>query len=377
MKTTYILKLNNKRKLSKLIQYGIHFIKIKYLDDICFLYVDEDNYQKLVQHSNIYNIELVKIKGLLKYQLLFKKNSIFLLSIIIGIMFVYLLSNIIFDVKIMSNNREIIDIINNELEKNNLVKYHFVKSFNEKEKIKNIILNNYKDKIEWLEIDRVGAKYYIHVLERVINKKDSIIKYRSVISKKNAIILEIKASSGQIVKKVHDYVNKGDTIISGYITKKDDVKGIVKAEGIVFGETWYTVKVILPRTYHQLIYTGNSYDRINFYFLNKKIKIFNKKSFDIEKEEEKIIIGNKLIPFSLSKSKVYEMKDDTLIYTYSDALEKGLQEAREKLINNLPSDSKILEQKKLKLYEEDSKIVIEVFFKVYENITDYIEIEGE
>ena len=45
--------------------------------------------------------------------------------------------------------------------------------------------------------------------------------------------------------------------------------------------------------------------------------------------------------------------------------------AKEKLMDSLKDDSKILLQKKLKLYEENSKIVVVVFFKVYEDITDY------
>ena len=53
--------------------------------------------------------------------------------------------------------------------------------------------------------------------------------------------------------------------------------------------------------------------------------------------------------------------------------------AKEKLLNSLQGDSKILYQKKLKLYEENSTIIVEVFFKVYEDITDYknIEIKGD
>ena len=48
-------------------------------------------------------------------------------------------------------------------------------------------------------------------------------------------------------------------------------------------------------------------------------------------------------------------------------------------MDSLAPDSKILFQKKLKLYEENSTIIIEVFFKVYEEITDFekIEVEGE
>ena len=73
--------------------------------------------------------------------------------------------------------------------------------------------------------------------------------FQNVVAKKNAVIMEIRSSSGQIIKKINDYVNKGDVIISGNITKKDEIKNVVKAEGIVYGETWYNVKVELPRRY--------------------------------------------------------------------------------------------------------------------------------
>ena len=56
-------------------------------------------------------------------------------------------------------------------------------------------------------------------------------------------------------------------------------------------------------------------------------------------------------------------------------MEKAI--AKEKLESNLDSSAKILLQKKLKLYEENNIIVIEVFFKVYENITDYENIQEE
>ena len=46
---------------------------------------------------------------------------------------------------------------------------------------------------------------------------------------------------------------------------------------------------------------------------------------------------------------------------------------------NLLEDSKILDQKKLKFVVKNSTIDLDVFFKVYENITSYqeIELEGE
>ena len=372
--TIYILKLSDVKYLNRLIQNKIKFQKIIYQKKSCLLYVDKENYDKLNKYLEIYDITLERVEGLEKYLFLLKKNIIFITSVINGIIFLYLLSNIIFDIKIMTDKKDLVKILNNELEYYGISKYHFVKSFKEKEEIKNKILNDYKDKIEWLEIDRVGSRYYIRVLERIVNKKDDREIYQNVVAKKNAVIMEIRSSSGQIIKKVNDYVNKGDVIISGNITKKDEIKNVVKAEGIVYGETWYNVKVELPRSYERTVYTGNSYNRYTLDIFDKKFFLFGKKDYREEEYDDKLILSSNLLPFRFNKTEVKETKKVSSIYTYDEALNKGLEVARNKLFDNLDKDSKILFQKKLKLYEEHDKIIVEVFFKVYENITDYQEI---
>lgn len=370
MKTTYILKIN-KKYVNRLLKYKVHILKIKYQNDICFLYVNKDDYEKIIKYKDIYDISLVNVKGLLKYKELLKQNYIFLISLIIGIMFLYLLSNIIFDVRIMTNKHDLIKIINSELIDNGISKYHMTKSFKEKEIIKKKILSNYQNKLEWIEIDRVGSVYYVRVLERIINENKDAINYQNVVAKKNAMILEIKASSGEIVKKVNDYVNKGDIIISGNIMKKDEIKNVVEAKGEVFGETWYNVKVELPRTYQSIKYTGNSFNKISLNIFDKRIFLFKNKKYNSEEYQDTVILDNKILPFSINKTKVLETKKETYFYTYQDALDIALSLAKEKLMNSLSNGSKILLQKKLKLYEENSKIIVVVFFKVYEDITDY------
>ena len=380
MKTTYVLKLDDKKNLNRLLKYNVKFIKIKYQDNSCFLYVNESDYQKLIKYFKLYNLTLEKIEGFRKYKNLLSQYYIFIISMIIGILFLYLLTFITFDIKIMTNKSELVKIIQNELDAANLKKYQFIKPFNEKENIKKTILNNYKDKFEWLEIDRIGTKYYIHILERVIHNEKETNNYQSVVAKKNAVIKEIKATSGEVVRKVNDYVNKGDIIISGHIMKKDEIKNIVEAKGKIYGETWYNVKVELPRTYRDKIYTGNSYNRLSLNVFNKKIFLFKGKKYQNEEYEDNIIIGNNTIPFSLNKTKIKEIKEDTYFYTYQDVENIGISLANKKLLDSLSSDSKIIYQKKLKLYEENSTIIIEVFFKVYEDITDYQKImveEGE
>lgn len=375
----YILKLENKKNIKKLIKYHIYFENIIYKEKSCYIYVDYYNYCKVLKYKKVFNIELIDSKGINKYRYLIRKYFLFFISSIIGIIFIFFLSNIIFDVKIMTNNQELYKLLNNELEYYGISKYKFVKSFEEKEKIKEKILLEHKDKIEWLEFDRIGSKYVINVLERIINKEDDNSNYRHLVSKKNAIILEIKASSGDIIKKVNDYVNKGDIIVSGAITKNDEIKNYVKATGSVYGETWYNVEVEIPINYNSKTYTGNKKKRLVINYFDKHLNLFDFTKYKNEERIDKVIFESKILPFSLTYSTIKEIELFNDINTVDKVIDTGISLARERLLDTLGKESQILSQKKLKLYTKDSKIFIEVFFKVYEDITEYcdIVIEGE
>ena len=106
----------------------------------------------------------------------------------------------------------------------------YEKDANISERIKKLILKvlveehgliEYKDKIDWLEIERVGTKYVIRVEERILNEKKQNKVNQNIIASKSGIIKKIEAKEGQIVKNKNDYVKKGDVIISGniYISK--------------------------------------------------------------------------------------------------------------------------------------------------------------
>ena len=377
-KSYYILKLNNKGDLSKLFFKDISFFKIKYRKDYVLLYVDNNNFKKIEKYFNIYNISIYNVGGLIKCKLLIRKYNIFLLMVFLSLIMIFIFSKIIFDINIMSNNQKIVDIIMKELDDFGIKKYHFVKSFNEKEELKKKILSDYKDKIEWLEIDLSGCVYNIHVLERLTNNNSKDVIKQNIVSSKNAIIREIKATSGEVVKKIFDYVNKGEVIISGEIKKGDDIKNVVRAEGKVFGEVWYNVRVELPLSYEDNQITNNCYNSLTLNILNKRLLLFKRMKYNSYNIIDNDILSNNIIPLSLSKSKICEVKKNKSFYTYDTALSEAMRLSKEYLLKNLDKNSEILLQKKLKLYEENNIIVVEVFMKVYEDITSYEEIkEGD
>ena len=187
--------------------------------------------------------------------------------------------------------------------------------------------------------------------------------------------VENKKDNVSIVKKINDYVNKGDVIVAGTIMKDDEVKDYVKADATIYGETWYNVHISLPINYYEKVYTGNSKKRITINYFDKKIKLFNFHNYLNEEVSEKVLIESKILPFSINYDTFYEIEENIDILTDEKVWDIAFNIAKEKILSTLKSDSEIISQKKLKLRIKNSTIEIDVFIKVYENITDYRNIE--
>ena len=366
-----------KRFIRTLYRRRIELINIVYDSNSVLIKLDKNNYDRLLEIKTIYEIKLTKLYGFAKSKFLLNKYKIFLLTLMFGFCFLFFLSNIIFEVEVIHRKEEIRNIIYQELNRYNIKKYKFVIPFSKQEKIVKEILDNNKDKLEWLEIERVGVKYIVRIEERIINKISDDLPKRHVVASKDGIIMDIDASSGEIVKKKNDYVKKGDIIISGNITKGEDIKNKVSATGNVYAEVWYTVDVEMPLIYKEEYKTGISKKVLSFTFINKRYSLFNFFGYKNKKVEENVIIKNNLLPIKVSFDKELELKVIDEVYTYEEAESKAVELARNKLQVKLTNNEKILFEKKLKTTQNNSTIVLKVFFKVYENITDYMEIIEE
>lgn len=376
-KSIYEVKIEGKdvkRFIKTLYRRKIEIIDILYDNDKVLLKLDKNNYQKLLKIKTIYDINLTKLYGLVKYRWLLNKYKVFILSVGLGFLLLFLLSNIIFDIEVIHRNSEIRNLVYKELERYDIEKYNFIVPFSKQEEIVKNILDNNKDKIEWLEIERVGVKYIVRVEERIINNIPEEAQKRHVVASKDGIIMHIDASKGEITKKINDYVKKGDIIISGNITKGEEVKNSVVAEGNVYAEVWYEVEVEMPFTYKEEYKTGNSKNTLTLSFFNKKYSLFDFKPYKDKEILETIIFKNNILPIKLSYNKEEELKVIDEVYTRDEAIEKAIELAKKKLSIKLNDDEKILFEKKLKTKENNSTILVTVFFKVYENITSYQDI---
>ena len=389
MKNKIIYQLKSKIKLSitgkninrfimRLHNNKIEILKCNHINkEKINIIIYEKDYKKLEEIKTIYNIEKINTYGIIKIKKKLNINKYLIISIMLGIIILKTLSSIIFDIEIVYNDKETRDFLRQELKNYGIKEKTFKKNYHQIEKIKEDLINKYKDKIEWVEIETKGTKYIVRLEKRIIKEKEEETKNRNIISKKDAIIKEIKAEHGQIIKEINSYVKKGDTIISGNIMDNEVIKNTVPAEGVVYGEVWYEINITYPFVYQETKKLENTKEVYVIKFLNKNIELFNKNKFKTKKIKEKNIISNNLLPISIVKQNQTETEEIQELLTIDEAIKKASDKGIEKIKSNLKEHEFIINYKILNTNIKENELELSMFFSVYENITEYQEITNE
>lgn len=363
--------------LKRLINNNINIEKVIPIShkeiDLIINYQDLDKVLKL---KTIYNIKIIRYYGKLRIIKRIKKDIFILSSLLISLLLIYTLSNIIFKVEVIHSNKNIIKLVTKELEDNGIKKYKFVKNYQEIEKIKNKILEENKDTLEWLEIIREGTKYTIRVEERIINNKPKDNKIYNIVASKNAVIKNIYAESGEKIRSINTYVKKGDIIISSDITLPNNEKISKTASGKVQGEVWYNINIEYPYQYHEIKYTGNKKKVLVLNLLNKRISFFDFHKYKTFNRNIKYIFNNNITPISLIYEDEYETNIINEVYDYNTAREKAITKAKEKILEKYPNIKDITDIKIIKEEDKKNKISLNLFVTCLEDITEYQEIDN-
>lgn len=375
----YIIKIEGRRPsslLSLLIILKIPFIKKKETKDYLILEIEEEYFQKIKKLAPTYEITILKRTGKAYLIHLYKTKKIFLYSIIFAFLVIILLTNIIFSVRVVETDKEIKDMILTDLRENGITRFRFKVSYKRKEAIREKILEKEKDYLEWLEIEEIGTMYQVKVIRRINNPKEEELKPRSIVAKKKGRITRIEADYGEVTTKKNDVVDKGDTLISGLIKNKEEIKTKVAARGKVYAEVWYQVNLNLPTLYQEEIKTGNKKNTLEIIFLDKNIFISELFKYNNSISKETVLYNNPLIPFRISFTKKEEIKLKQVAYQEDKTLKKIKKLAVDKLKQRIGNDIKILSINVLKKKTSADKIEVELFFKVEEDITSYESLEN-
>ena len=366
---------NINRFIKKLTTRKINILSLVYLNkNEVKLVIYKKDYETVLKIKSIYEINDEEVYGYLKIKKILKINKHLITFIILGFCLFLFLTNIIFNIEVIHSNKDLRNLIISELKDNGIKKYSLKKSYKELQKIKEKIISNHPDEIEWLEIETVGTKYVIRVEEREIIKNKEDNTPRSIVAKKDAVIKKVIASQGDIVKNTDDYVKKGDTIVNGeVILQEEKTMGKVKAKGKVYGEVWYVIKTEYPFVYYEEKETGKKKETFNIKFLSQNIELSTNK-FRYKKIDEQVLLSHPLLPIKLTYQKQKEIKVISEVLTFDEALIKAKKHSIKKMEKNLNKDEYIIRSKYLKSKVKENAIEVEMFFAIYEDITAYKEI---
>ena len=332
-KITLNIKGNNiNRFLKRLKNNNIDLININYIGkDEINIKIYKYDYEKVLKLKTIYEINILKYYGFIKIKNDILNNKYIILFMFIFLIILYVLSNMIFDVEIITNDSKMRNTLELELKKYGIEKYNFQKNYNTIQNIKAKILFSHRSEIEWIEIESIGTKYIIRYEPRIKNDIKNDNKLRNIIAKKDAVIKSMNIASGQVVKDLNSYVKKGDIIVSGYIDLNGDIKDTISSNGVVYGEVWYKVTVTYPYNYKETKETGNKKKVIALKIFNNNIELFNFNKYKTKNIKEKTVLRNNLLPIKLILQNQYE----TLVIDENNnedsVIEKAIEISKKKM----------------------------------------------
>ena len=376
MKSYILIKtknLNINEIVLKLNQINVN-VYLSYINNnYLYLKIDYLDYKKVLKYYKYLNFKIERYYGKKYFITILKKYYLIFLSIILIFSFLYFSSFIIVDIKIDHENEKIVKLLNEELESFGIKKFTIRKNFNELNKIKDIIKENNKDNIDWLEIEVKGMKYIIKVEERLINKKEIKNNYCNVYAKKSGLIQNIDTYKGQNVVKINNYVKEGDLLISGDITLNEEIKNQVCAEGEVYAQVWYNVKVSIPFTYYEKEKTNKKRNNIVININDKDYVIFTNRLENFESKKKLIFEG---LGIKIFLRKDYEVKKIKHTYTQEEILKRAVELAKEKINLRLLENEEIIYEKVLQKSINNSTMEMDVFIIANQQI-GYQKVEGD
>lgn len=361
-----VIKVTNniKRFINKCRTNNYELYDINYLDKNNIIIKIKKEYLENIKKNNYYSeINVYKNMGFDYLLEKIKNLKYFIMCFILLFILMILISNIILKINVIHSNKKIRELVTEELYLRGIKKYSYKKNFLELEQIKNKILNENKEKLEWISITNIGMTYVVRVEERIIDNIVQEHDFCNIISTKEALITNIYSNKGNIIVNKNDIVKKDDILISGELKLNEETKNFTCASGKVLGRVWYTTNISVKRDFTTKIKTGK--ERYNLIINHKVLR--NKK---YNKYDKKIIIKNKW--FEIYKE--IEYKETKKKYKENDAQEKALAEIDKKFKSKLGTRGKVIDKKILKKEINDKEIILEVFVTTEENISKQIKL---
>ncbi len=355
--------VNKNKVLMKFYKNRINVYDVQERDAYLYLKIDIQDFKKVkktIVTSKFYYIDdsgLFHLKRVL--------TPLKVLSVLFFLLLVNFFSQVVVSVNVIHENKEIRNLVAKELEEKGIKSFSLRKNYEALNAIKKDVLNQYKDQLEWLEIESVGMKYIVRIEERIINQPIEPKGFCHIVASKSGMVDQVKVSHGEALVQKGKYVEAGDVLISGEIKFNKEVKNNVCAEGEVLAEVWYQTSVSLPVHYQEKEKTGKKRYNLGVGMKSGNYKIFKSRLQNYVTEEKEWF---RFFDFSFIKMTEYEVLTHERELTLEEGVALALEKADLNVQMKLKENEKIITRKVLKKSINNSTIDVEIFYSVLENI---------
>lgn len=298
-------------------------------------------------------------------------NKPFIVGVMVSLFVLFLVSNIVWQVKIIGVTPEMEYKMKNQLKEYGLQEGVLKISLGSLEKMERNMLKDV-DGLLWVGIKEQGTTYIVQGVEQKEAERRESDRPQHLVAAKKGTILQMLVEAGKPEVQVNQYVEKGDLLVSGLIGDEESGKK-VQAKGKVYAETWYRSETSIPLKAEYVTLTGNKEHQYGLEIGQMSIPIwgfFVKSGQNIYKQVEKqpVYFLKWELPVTFVRTTLFEKEKTVVDRSEKEAIVTGVDQARNELLRRLHHDSKILEEKILRKTVENGKVKLILFFKVKENI---------
>lgn len=335
---------------------------------------------KQVKRQGTYKLTFTHKKGLpfLIKRLTGKKEILF--GLLLSVMFIFFLSNVIWEVKITGVPTDIEEKISEQLDEYGIHQGTWTFSLDKPSVIQQKLISDVPELL-WVGVHQKGTTFVLEGEEKTIVKEEEVEGPRNLVATKKGVIQKMYVSKGIPKVEVNDYVKPGDVLVSGKIQfdenndDDDDEEDyeLVAAEGEITAKTWYEVNVTVPLKANYTLLTGNRESNYHLKISGFEVPIWGFGSTDYEKthrdrEEKPLYFLNWKLPVKLVETTLSEKKFHEVKRSKEEAIKIGIRQAKNELSLRLGPEAEIISQNILHETTENGKVKLILYMTVEENI---------
>ena len=301
----------------------------------------------------------------------YRKRKIFLALFMVIIIGIIISSNYIWNIEVVGNvnisTREIIQ----SLEASGLTIGTSKNDIDTDTIINKIRLS--RDDVAWIGITVKGTNAIVKVKEA--DKDPNILdenKYCNIIADKTGMITKINVQNGTATVKVGDIVEKGMTLVNGYLEGKYTGTRYVHGAAEIEAKIWYTKKEKASLVQQIAVQTGNEEKKYSIKFKKNKINLFKTLSkfekYDTINEDKKLMLfSNFYLPIEIIKTTNKEYVLQEITYTEEQVIEILTKKLKKELLQEIKEQNNIVNTN-INTNLEDGYVEVEVTYEVLENM---------